>query len=387
MKQMPVCLHAALGLSLVLALTGCLDSDDNDSGNNNDDDGGGGPGYSEVTLDATDTETWTHLNLVTGETTDADGTWHVAAQRNRLKINGGASGPGNGVGALIQSQDEYYDEEGNPDPSVFLNRTPEDEVDTLLASFEEPVTDDWYREVITNAFGSDWYEYDTATGDMSANDQVGWLVRGHDGETYAALVVTDFVFRTRAGEGVEAIEFDLRVQPAEANSFEQAFSLREDGGIIPSGGGTICFHFTGGGSSSDCSGDEWDVQLGFEDRDVFLRTNSGPSGPGDGALFGPMNRSDLDGYQEATHSPGGSSIASHYSADATGGVFVEHPWYAYNLEGRHQLWPNYRVYLIDSDADDDTAPRHALQVINYYNEAGESGHITLRYREAPAEAE
>ncbi|MCP1727582.1 hypothetical protein J2T60_001582 [Natronospira proteinivora] len=380
-------LALCLTLALSGSLAGCFSSSDSDSPGNGSDNGDNDTEYQAITLDATDSDQWTHLNLDNGEVVSAEQDWHIAARRTDLKLNGGASGEADVVGALIQAQEDYYDDEGNPDPNIFLNRQADDELDTLLAEFDEPDDQDWYREHITNAFDDDWYLYDPASGNMEANSNLGWLVRGHDGESYAALVVEDFLFRTRAGEGVEAIEFDLRVQPAGASGFEQTFSLREDDGIIPASGGVVCFHFADNGGSSDCSSDDWDVQLGFEGRDVFLRSNSGPSGPGQGGLFGPMDRDDLDEYQEATYTPGGQSIAHHYSADTTGGVFAEHSWYAYNLEGRHQLWPNYRVYLIDSDENQDDAPRYALQVTDYYDDAGESGHVSLRYREAPGEDE
>ena len=149
-------------------------------------------------------------------------------------------------------------------------------------------------------------------------------------------------------------------------------------GSIPSTGGDLCFDFDSD-ATVGCDTDTWDINLGFSGRDIYLRTNSGSSGDGDGGAFGAFEWTDLEVYTSATVSPGGESITHHYEADTSSGIFTDSSWYAYNLQGAHKLWPNYRVYLIDTDSTDDASPIYAMQVTGYYNDSGESGHPAVRW--------
>jgi hypothetical protein len=55
-------------------------------------------------------------------------------------------------------------------------------------------------------------------------------------------------------------------------------------------------------------------------------------------------------------------------------VFDAHPWYRYNLDGGHQIWPTYDVFLIRrGDAV------YKVQLTSYYGATGDSRQITFRY--------
>ena len=138
--------------------------------------------------------------------------------------------------------------------------------------------------------------------------------------------------------------------------------------------------------AGDCSDDKWDIKLENQERGIKLWSNSGDSGEGDGGVFGLMDWSDLAKYKNATQDPDTDrDIAMHYNADRSGGIFDQQPWFEYNLNGKHQLYPNNRVYLITSDtissAVDSSVqqPIYAMQIINYYSDAGASGHLTVRW--------
>ena len=188
---------------------------------------------------------------------------------------------------------------------------------------------------MVSQFGEDWYIYNFSNGNMTANSENGWLVRSAEGDSYARLQVNEFDFPTRTGEGIKSFRIDFDVQPS--------------------------------------------AQSTFSGRDIYLRTNSGSSGDGDGGAFGAFEWTDLEVYTSATVSPGGESITHHYEADTSSGIFTDSSWYAYNLQGAHKLWPNYRVYLIDTDSTDDASPIYAMQVTGYYNDSGESGHPAIRW--------
>lgn len=141
-------------------------------------------------------------------------------------------------------------------------------------------------------------------------------------------------------------------------------------------------------SEVSCDSQSWDLKFDTKSqpRSVNLWSNSGVSGDGKGGVFGLMDWSALKKYTNATVDPdSGRDISSHYRADKSAGVFNDNPWYEYNLQDRHLLYPNNRVYLVTTDSSDASTvstvnrPVYALQVINYYNDAATSGFPTLRW--------
>lgn len=149
--------------------------------------------------------------------------------------------------------------------------------------------------------------------------------------------------------------------------------------------GTTCYDFDSKAEVA-CTSNTWDVKFDSQNRSYKLWTNSGTSGTGKGGALGLVDWQSLKTYKNATQDPATSQdISQLYQADKTSGIFVEKPWYEYNLQGNHQLYPNNRVYLITTNASDPTiqstvqAPVFALQVTNYYNTAGKSGFPTIRY--------
>ncbi|MGM8885874.1 HmuY family protein [Psychrobacter sp. 1U2] len=146
-----------------------------------------------------------------------------------------------------------------------------------------------------------------------------------------------------------------------------------------------CFDFDTD-SEVDCSSATWDVKFDNQTRGVNLWSNSGISGDGDGGVFGLMDWSELLTYNNGVQDPKTSSdITHHYNEDKSGGIFDNSLWYAYNIAEDHKLYPNNRVYLITTDHTDAATvssvqqPIYAMQIINYYNEAGLSGNPTVRW--------
>lgn len=371
----------ALALSSLL-LTGCLDSDSS-SGSDSNDDPSEIAGMQEITLDATSNTDWVYLNLDTGETLELDSEaaaistdWHLAAQRMNIKLNTGASGPGSVRAALAEAQEHLYDHEGRAIEAQFQGMSANSELYLLDGPFDEPGTRDWSSESITNPFGMDWANYNGANGHYTANDQNGWIVRSASGNAYAKMRMTDLDFPTREAQGIKSFEFEFYVQQEGESEFS-ATPITWEGGALSSG--TLCFDFENNREVAACSGNDWDIQLGFQGRDFFLRTNSGVSGEGQAGSFGAFAWSDQGDFTSASDVP---SPQPGFAADTTSGIFTEASWYAYGVGGGHQLWPNYRVYLIDTDSDNEEAARYALQVIGYYDDAGQSGHLSLRYQPA-----
>ncbi|MGO3008837.1 MAG: HmuY family protein [Psychrobacter celer] len=146
-----------------------------------------------------------------------------------------------------------------------------------------------------------------------------------------------------------------------------------------------CYDFDAKAESS-CDGDTWDIKFENQARSVKLWSNSGDSGAGMGGVFGLIDWSDLSRYTNATLDPDTDrNISLHYNEDRSGGVFTAKPWFEYNLQGKHQLYPNNRVYMVTTDSSSamtDSSvqqPIYALQITNYYNDAGKSGYPTIRW--------
>ncbi|MCH8545025.1 MAG: HmuY family protein [Alcanivorax sp.] len=331
---------------------------------------------------------WVYVNLETGDEVAEESEWHVALRRTELRLNGGDSGPSSVAGVLVAAQDDFYDGDGEPNASVFLNATPESELSVLLEDYPAPANRNWVVDGLASAFGGmgDWYLYnqvspecDAGAGLITANPDNGWLVKSGEGNSYARVRATDIVFCTRDGNGVETFTFEFDVQVPDSDQFTTEATFT---GTLPPAGGEICFDFDAD-EIVDCTGNVWDIKAGFAGTNFFLRSNSGDSGEGAGGVFGPHEWADLATWQSATIDPdSGEPIPSQlFAADSSSGIFAQQSWYAYNLQGNHRLWPNYRVYRIDTDRDDDDAPQFQLQVTGYYSEGGASGHPRLRWRQ------
>jgi hypothetical protein len=108
----------------------------------------------------------------------------------------------------------------------------------------------------------------------------------------------------------------------------------------------------------------WD--LAFAGFDVF--TNSGPSGSGAGAAFGPL---ELTAFAEAA-----APAVPFLEGDRAGGAFVE--WYAYD-GATHLLYSRFHVYGVRRDGR-----TWKLQVLGYYglqNNAPTSAMFQVRWAE------
>jgi hypothetical protein len=117
------------------------------------------------------------------------------------------------------------------------------------------------------------------------------------------------------------------------------------------------------------SSTEWDIA--FEGFDVY--TNSGVSGPGKAAGFGPIE-SQAFAEDQAPEVP-------FLTQDSAGGAFLE--WYAYEEE-THAIWSRFHVYGVR-----DGSRLWKVQVLTYYGQrdgAAVSALYKIRYAELGGEA-
>ena len=322
---------------------------------------------------------FTYFNLSMGEvvelTDDEAETstdWHIAFKRAQIKLNGGVSGPGSVSGAIADAQEDYYDAEGEPNNSVFLNATADLELISLEAVTDVSELDfasDRHIAAIIGDFGDDslWL-YNPITHVVTADPDQWWLVRSSTGDSYAKFHATNLVKTDTARE----ITLEMFVQGVgESNFSGTAITPMLN---IPLDGGSACYDFDAA-TEVDCSSNNWDVEIEYSNRSYNVWTNGGVSGDGQGAAFGPVETADIDDYVSGTVNGSGHNFSAHYISDSVGGLFNDDSWYAYSLQGNHKLWPNYRVYAIDTGS-----AQYVLQVLSFYNETGTSGWITIRYK-------
>jgi len=327
----------------------------------------------ELTVDASDREAFAYVDLDTATVLGSDaasGTdWDLAIRRFEIRTNGGTSGPGDVMAGLAVDADDYYDESGDPIVKAFVHADPDAELPHLTADLEDP---DLGSDTIVGVFGEDWFVYDFATGVISANPDVGWLVRGGEGTSFARVRTSELDFPTRKGNGIESFSVAVEVEGAGGLAAPVFFE-----GAVPASGGEVCYDWDTA-TNVACTGAAWDLMLGFSGRSTFLYTNSGDVGDGDGGALGAYPWKDLQAYTKASETPGGDDLSPHFRADVSESVFTTASWYAYDLQGQFLLYPNFRTYAVQIG---EGGARYAVQVVGYYDASEVSGHVSLRWVE------
>lgn len=309
------------------------------------------PQVMEITVDTT---AGAYVDLATGATvdhtpqsaaTDAFG-WHLFLDGADVFSNGGISGSGLCSLGLLDEPDS-------------------DAVEALEALQSPPPS--WEADRRFDALGTQWHNYNQATGLFTAVPDVGYLVRGGEGTSYARLRFVAMDFPSRDDLGVKSFEISLEPQPTGADTFTGTpLSFT---GSIPGEGGDLCFDVDTD-NVVGCTGTAWDVLLGFVGRDFYMRTNSGPAGDGSGGAYGPQSWVNLAPWTSATEDRDGNDITGEYRPEALTSLVIDEPWFT--GEG---FDPNHRIYGLDTDASDDDAPRFAFQVMGF-----DGTDLTLRYR-------
>ncbi|TVV45963.1 HmuY family protein [Thalassolituus sp. C2-1] len=358
-----------LATGSALLLSGC-GGDDGDSSNGNTDSNS----FSSLKINAASYTDWQYVNLSSGElvtltaeqaATSTD--WHIALRRTEVKINGGVSGSGNGKGALAATPDGFYDAEGNAVASVFTNADADIQAQALSAEYN--LADLTFKADSYVPAIQDWYIYNPANHQISANSANGWLLRHADGTTYSKFVL----------DAVSYSEITVRYETQATDTTQFAGGEKTLTAAVADGATELCLDFDAQ-AAADCSGSDWDLryEINLAARAINLWSNGGVYGDGNGAAFGAIVAAELAAYTSATMVDS-TSIAAHYSADSASSIFSESSWYAYNLSGAHKLWPNFRTYIVDADSNTENSEKFAVQISNYYSLGG-SGSPEIRFK-------
>ncbi len=195
---------------------------------------------------------------------------------------------------------------------------------------------------------------------VTQDDSLYWIVRSAAGNSYARFRVTDMV---QSGVNVlEEITIELGIQGVGQGSFAAPITETLN---IADADEPVCYDIDAAETVS-CSGATWDLRFG-DGLSIYL--NSGIYGGGNGAAFGPLASDELAAFSTGAAVP-------NWVSDGARSIFDEKSWYAYNLEGTHQLYANYRVYVVDTGVKDIKA-----QILSYYSKEGAGGHYSIRVGE------
>lgn len=350
-----------------LLLAGCGSDDSNSSDTPNTGDVNDTSGVQVARVNAASHSDWVYLNLDSGQQVSEQDDWHLALQRSNIKLNGGVSGTGKVTGAVLDAQDEFY-QDGEANSSVFSNASADSEAQALLTEFDLTSVQ-WSSDSYRTAM-QDWYVYNPTTHQISAPQQSGWLVRHADGETYSKVRITELSYSN--------IALSYETQAAGTQQFAADSNVLNAN--LEQGSTELCLDFDSA-SAVDCTAADWEwrLEIDMASRAVNLWSNGGVHGTGNVAVLGPIAAAELDAYTSASNS-NGQDISRLYVTDSSDSVFSQNSWYAYNLTGQHKLWPNFRTYAINTNSDDANAAVYAVQISNYYS-LGDSGSPELRFRQ------
>jgi len=299
---------------------------------------------------------WTFVRLgdtATPVTVTDPGTstaWDVAFFGTSVMLNGGAAGPGGVTGhCLCQNR-------GVSDAQVLAMSPGSELVDfEAVTSAQVPSAEDaWVSDALTPAIAG-WYAYNLQTHQVAADPSKAWKVRLAEATSpgYAKLHVVGIEGGSQARAGRVTIEY--AVQTAAGAPFGATKTAVLDGT-----NGRVYFDFARG-TVTDAN--DWDIAL----DGWAIRINGGASGPGRAGAV-------LAGESFATMTDAGDAPAQIYKGDVYGGVFDANRWYRYNLTGSHDITPTFDVYLVRRGG-----VVYKVQLIGYYDPAGESRRITFRY--------
>ncbi len=312
---------------------------------------------------------------------EANSVWDIAFKRTKTKINGGASGPGNVTAALAEAQDSFYDNENSAIVNTFVNATKDTEksvfdgfTDSSALVFETDVN----TPKIDGTLSGDetWALYNLADNTVSAQPTAWHIIKSADGSSYAKFHVTDIVQASRD------ITVELFIQGAADTEFSETATTWTAN--IGAGGGSLCYDLeTTSEVNCTTAATTWDLMLEVTASGFGWNIWSNGGINGDGSGGGAMTLGSFATPADFTY-PGigdesGQLPSRYLEKDAPTGVFLDNSWYAYGLQGGHNLWPNYRVFSIDLDSANPGQNVYKLQYLSYYNDAGTSGHLTIRF--------
>lgn len=279
----------------------------------------------------------------------SSGAWDIGVFATGIMLNGGAAGPGDVQGYCL-----CQNENATNAAVMAMSADSERAAFEAVTSADLPADENaWVSDALAPAIDG-WWSYDMTSHTVAPVTDRVWAVRTAEGTGFSKFRITSLANGSQQSAG--EVTFEFATQTAAGEPFGSIQSLTVDVAAGP-----VYVDLLEGTVS-----DESDWDLLFEGYDI--RVNGGVSGSGQaGALLAGEDFGDVV--------DGGELPANRFVSDEFGGVFEAKPWYRYDLQGNHQIWPVYNVYLIRTGNE-----VYKVQPVSYYRESdGEERHITFRY--------
>ncbi len=373
-------------LAASLALTAC--GGDSSSSNTTDEQGpsdGGIPTATQLVIDASaggsgasdsDPENkFSYFNFASGTVVElqdseaeASNAWDIAFKRNKIIVNANTA-----KAALVASQDDFYDEAGKAINTSFINATAASEAQSFIDITTEGISEvEFKADAAKPALGSDWYIYNPQNHSVSANTDNFFLLQNAEQDNVSIFTVKNI---TTATSGRAAASYTVELFNNEASQGEDF--------IFPQAGIEFVADFTSKNqicydldtqAELDCASNEgtWDVRF---DASFEIWLNGGIHGNGAAATTAAASFADISAKTEV--------LSYELARDTMSGTFTDSDstWWAYGINGGHNIWSNFRVYAVDT-ADG----QYKLRILSYYAPQtsttpapGTSGVITVEF--------
>ena len=283
--------------------------------------------------------------LVTVDQPASSTAWDMGFFSTTVALNGGASGPADVTAYCVCGNASASDE-------AVAAMTPQSELadfdrvtaanippdGTFQADQPAPAIEGWFTGVPPA---------------VAAAPTNSWIVRYTASPALLAKFrVTAIANATATSPGQVSIEYAAQTAPGGA--FGPVVARTVSVGSTPA---YVALDATGAGTADahDLRIEGYTIRLGADAAAVLVESTP---------------------FADVTADFAASVPAMVFRTDATASVFNEQPWYRYNITNSNppQIWPTYNVYLVKRGAE-----VFKVQLIGYYDEAGQSRRITMRY--------
>ena len=312
----------------------------------------------EITLDASSPTEYVYLSLETGAVVSvsdpyASDDWDIAFRRYAAKLNGGVAGGGDVAGYNVANSAGAT----GPEVAAF---TLDDADEAFAAVTAADISGASFVEdgLIPDAGGS-WFRFSPQANTLVANPGAAWRVREAEDGGHALFRIAELVM-----SGNTPVSATVEYRHQDAGGDLGAIQTV----TVDYGEGDNHVDFSSGAvvTPSDCN---WDIVLTPAFAIDFNAGCDAGSFPVDGT-------EDFTTLVTAADAPEYGAFLSAISGAIPNSIDSPEGIFWYNLEETQRLWPTFNVFLVRDGND-----VYKVQVTDYYNSTGDSGHPTIRYEQ------
>jgi hypothetical protein len=302
--------------------------------------------------------------MATIKLSDADAatntTWDIAFKRSGVYLN--QADTDMPVSAYFTNNNaDFIDSEGSSVTDLFINATPESELEdfTEVTSDSRPTDSALFVADVTNNIIDGFYDYNSTTHAVSAAPTKFFIVNSD--EDFSKFSATDI---TTSGFSITHLTLSYTNQTASAVEFDATTSdVFIDVAAACAAYDGVYVDFALGQTVS--ASDAWDISMSCNTEMT-------------GANFGIDIADDATAMQDFDNAYTAIDAAAinYYDFEANEysvKAFDANPWYRYGVNGGHTLWSQYGVYLIQTET-----ATYKLQITSYYDAEGTSGNLSFR---------